>query len=151
MMIPNPGKSPNSPRSDQTARTSREIRYAHLFKVQRSGVRETQRSLGFKSASLAQYHLERLVDLGLATKDETGNYFFAKEIKIEALEQFLKIGTYLIPRFVLYSVVLTILFVYFIFAVGGVISSISVLACIFAFAGMSITWYETIRAWRRSP
>ena len=89
--------------------------------------------------------------LGLATKDETGNYFFAKEIKIEALEQFLKIGTYLIPRFVLYSVVLTVLFVYFIFAVGGVISSISIWACIFALAGMSITWYETIRAWRISP
>ena len=32
--------------------------YTYLFKVQRSGVRETQRSLGFKSASLAQYHLD---------------------------------------------------------------------------------------------
>jgi VIT1/CCC1 family predicted Fe2+/Mn2+ transporter len=53
--------------------------------------------------------------------------------------------------FFLYSAVLTILFVYFIFAVGGVISSISVWACIFAFAGTSITWYETIRTRRRSP
>ena len=125
--------------------------YTYLFKVQRSGVREAQRSLGFKSASLAQYHLDKLVALGLATKDETGNYFLAKEIKIEALEQFLKIGTYLIPRFVLYSVMLTFLFIYFIFAVGGVISSISIWGYIFALAGLSITWYETIRAWRRSP
>jgi hypothetical protein len=125
--------------------------YTYLFKVQRSGVRETQRSLGFKSASLAQYHLDKLVDLGLATKDDTGSYFLAKEIKIEALEQFLKIGTYLIPRFVLYSVMLTFLFIYFIFAVGGVVSSISIWGYIFALAGLSITWYETIRAWRRSP
>jgi hypothetical protein len=125
--------------------------YTYLFKVQRSGVREAQRSLGFKSASLAQYHLDKLVALGLATKDETGNYFLAKEIKIEALEQFLKIGTYLIPRFVLYSVMLTFLFIYFIFAVGGAISSISIWGYIFALAGLSITWYETIRAWRRSP
>jgi hypothetical protein len=125
--------------------------YTYLFKVQRSGVRETQRSLGFKSASLAQYHLDKLVALGLATKDDTGNYFLAKEIKIEALEQFLKIGTYLIPRFVLYSVMLTFLFIYFIFAVGGVVSSISIWGYIFALAGLSITWYETIRAWRRSP
>jgi predicted DNA-binding transcriptional regulator len=125
--------------------------YTYLFKVQRSGVRETQRSLGFKSASLAQYHLDKLVALGLATKDETGNYFLAKEIKIEALEQFLKIGTYLIPRFVLYSVMLTFLFIYFIFAVGGAVSSISIWGYIFALAGLSISWYETIRAWRRSP
>jgi hypothetical protein len=125
--------------------------YTYLFKVQRSGVREAQRSLGFKSASLAQYHLDKLVDMGLATKDETGNYFLAKEIKIEAMEQFLKIGTYLIPRFVLYSVMLTFLFVYFVFAVGGIVSSISIWGYIFAVAGMVITWYETIRAWRRSP
>lgn len=126
--------------------------YTYLFKVQRSGVRETQRSLGFKSASLAQYHLDKLVDLGLATRDDLGNYFLAREIKIEALEQFLKIGTYLVPRFVLYSVMLTILFIYFVFEVGGnVISSISIWAYIFAIAGIVITWYETIRAWRRSP
>jgi hypothetical protein len=126
--------------------------YTYLFKVQRSGVRETQRSLGFKSASLAQYHLDKLVDLGLATKDEVGNYFLAREIKIEALEQFLKIGTYLIPRFVLYSVMLTSLFVYFVIAVGGDIpTTISVWAYIFAIAGLVITWYETFRAWRRSP
>ncbi len=125
--------------------------YTYLFRVQRSGVREAQRTLGFKSASLAQYHLDKLVSLGLATKDDLGNYLLAKEIKIEALEQFLKIGTYLIPRFVLYSVMLTFLFVYFVVAVGDVISTISVWAYIFAFAGLGITWYETARAWRRSP
>ncbi|MHB1868732.1 MAG: hypothetical protein ACYCPP_07285 [Nitrososphaerales archaeon] len=125
--------------------------YTYLFKVQRSGVREAQRSLGFKSASLAQYHLDKLVDMGLATKDEGGNYFLAREIKIEALEAFLKIGSYLIPRFVLYSVILTMLFVYFIFAVGDVISSISVWAYIFALSGLAITWYETVRAWKKSP
>ena len=141
--------SVGSDRADLKGNTLRV--YTYLFKVQRSGVRETQRSLGFKSASLAQYHLDKLVDLGLATKDETGNYFLAKEIKIEALEQFLKIGTYLIPRFVLYSVMLTILFLYFIFAVGGTVSSISIWGYIFALAGLSITWYETFRAWRRSP
>src|SRR5579872_1166704 len=92
--------------------------YTYLFKVQRSGIREAQRSLGFKSASLAQYHLDKLVDLGLATRDEAGNYILAREVKIEALEQFLKIGTYIVPRFILYSVMLTILFGYFIASAG---------------------------------
>ncbi|MGI0091302.1 MAG: helix-turn-helix domain-containing protein [Nitrososphaerales archaeon] len=126
--------------------------YTYLFKVQRSGIREAQRSLGFKSASLAQYHLDKLVDMELATKDESGEYFLAKEIKIEALEQFLKIGTHIIPRFVLYSVMLTILFAYFIAVEwSSGISRISVWAYIFAIAGLIITWYETIRAWRRTP
>ncbi|MDA4111490.1 MAG: hypothetical protein OK439_03060 [Thaumarchaeota archaeon] len=125
--------------------------YTYLFKVRRSGIREAQRSLGFKSASLAQYHLDKLVDLGLASKDETGNYVLAKEVKIEALEQFLKIGTYIIPRFVLYSMMLSILFAYFVIVAGTEISRLSVWAYVFAITGLVITWYETIRAWRRSP
>ncbi len=125
--------------------------YTYLFKVRRSGIREAQRSLGFKSASLAQYHLDKLVDLGLASKDEMGNYILAKEVKIEALEQFLKIGTYIIPRFILYSMMLTILFAYFVVAAGTELSRLSVWAYVFAITGLGITWYETIRAWRRTP
>lgn len=125
--------------------------YTYLFKVRRSGIREAQRSLGFKSASLAQYHLDKLVELGLAQKDELGNYVLAKEVKIEALEQFLKIGTYIIPRFVLYSMMLTILFAYFLVFERVAISTVSVWAYIFAVVGLVITWYETVRAWRRTP
>jgi hypothetical protein len=125
--------------------------YTYLFKVRRSGIREAQRSLGLKSASLAQYHLDKLVELGLAQKDELGNYVLAKEIKIEALEQFLKIGTYIIPRFVLYSMMLSILFVYFLVFARVEITQASVWAYIFAVVGLIITWYETFRAWRRTP
>ena len=80
-----------------------------------------------------------------------GNYVLAKEVKIEALEQFLKIGTYIIPRFVLYSMMLSILFAYFVLAAGVGISRVSVWAYIFAIVGLVITWYKTIRAWKRSP
>jgi len=127
--------------------------YTYLFKVQRSGIREAQRQLGFKSASLAQYHLDKLVDLGLAMKDDSGDYILAKEVKIEALEQFFKIGSYIIPRFILYSVMLSILFAYFIVAAapGIGVTRISIWGYIFGIAGLVITWYETIRAWRRTP
>jgi predicted DNA-binding transcriptional regulator len=124
--------------------------YTYLFKVQRSGIREVQRQLGFKSPSLAQYHLDKLVSLGLAGRDETGDYILVKEIKIEALEQFLKIGTYLVPRFILYSVMLTFLFSYFIVAVRVLpTSTVSIWAYIFGILGLFITWYETIKLWRR--
>lgn len=138
-----------SPGADLKGNTLRV--YTYLFKVQRSGIREAQRSLGFKSASLAQYHLEKLVELGLATKDASGDYLLAREIKIEALEQFLKVGSYIIPRFVLYSVMLSFLFAYFVLVVRVTISTISIWVYIFAVAGLLITWYETVRAWRRTP
>jgi hypothetical protein len=126
--------------------------YTHLFKVQRTGIREAQRSLGLKSASLAQYHLDKLVELGLAKKDDmAGDYVLAKEIKVEALEQFLKIGSYIIPRFVLYSVMISILFGYFLFAVRLAVNVETVWGFVFGTIGLVITWYETIRAWKRSP
>ncbi len=126
--------------------------YTYLFKVQRSGIREAQRTLGFKSPSLAQYHLDKLVTLGLATKDPVaGDYILAKEVKIEALESFLKVGSYIVPRFVLYSVMLTILFVYFAYASRLVLTNQSVWTFVFAIIGLVITWYETIRAWKRTP
>ncbi len=132
--------------------------YTHLFKVQKSGPRETQRAVGLKSASLAQYHLDKLVSLGLATKSEINDdYVLLKEIKIEALEQFLKIGSYIIPRFVLYSTILTILLSYFmittLLAAGAypLLTPTGIWAVVFGVCGVVITWYETVKAWMRSP
>ena len=120
--------------------------------MQRSGIREAQRTLGFKSPSLAQYHLDKLVSLGLATKDpNTGDYILAKEVKIEALESFFKVGSYIVPRFVLYSVMLTILFGYFAFSTSLALTSTSVWTFVFAIIALVITWYETLRAWKRTP
>lgn len=126
--------------------------YTYLFKVKRSGIREAQRKLGFKSPSLAQYHLDKLVEMGLATKDSSGNYVLVAEVKIEALAQFMKLGSVLVPRFVLYSVMITVLFSYFLIAVVHFdLSPVGIWAYIFGIIGLVITWYETIRAWRRAP
>jgi hypothetical protein len=121
--------------------------------VQRTGIREAQRALGFKSPSLAQYHLEKLLSLGLATKDDmTGDYLLAKEVKIEALAQFMKLGSFLIPRFVLYSVMISVLFGYFVIFVSQFeLTSTTVWPLVFGIIGLVITWYETFRAWRRMP
>ncbi len=91
------------------------------------------------------------MEMGLAVKDVSGDYVLAKEVKIEALEQFLKIGSYIIPRFVLYSVMLSVLFGYFVYIAGTRVTETSVWTYVFAVSGLTITWYETWRAWRRSP
>jgi hypothetical protein len=139
-----------SPDADLKGNTLRV--YTYLFRVQKSGIREAQRTLGFKSPSLAQYHLDKLVALGLAAKDpQSGDYVLAKEVKIEALESFFKVGSYIVPRFVLYSVMLSVLFGYFAFVSRLALTSDSIWTFVFAIIGLVITWYETIRAWKRAP
>ena len=44
--------------------------YIYVVTHKKSGVREIQRELHFSSSSLAQYHLGKLVDLGLLNERE---------------------------------------------------------------------------------
>lgn len=49
--------------------------YIYLVKKDSfAGVREVQRALGFKSPSTAKHHLDRLVEMGLAIKNRSGEY-----------------------------------------------------------------------------
>jgi predicted DNA-binding transcriptional regulator len=126
--------------------------YTYIFRVQRAGIREVQRTLGLKSASLAQYHLDKLVEMGLATRDNiSGEYMLAREIKVESLEKFLKVGTHMVPRFLLYSVTLSVLLSYFVFITLTEIKIIDVWGFVFAIFGVSVTWFETLKAWRSTP
>ena len=55
-----------------------------LKKRENCGVREIQRALGFSSSSSAHYHLEKLVDKGLLTRDRYGGYSVNARQKQEA-------------------------------------------------------------------
>jgi len=113
------------------------------------GVREIQRELGFSSPALAAYHLSRLEDLGLVVK-ERGDYRLVREVKVGILKQFIKLGAFMLPRYVLYATMFTTLLVFFISQLKE-FSFYSVFALIFGVSGMVILWYETIRVWRQKP
>ncbi|MBO3753267.1 MAG: hypothetical protein FGF53_00060, partial [Candidatus Brockarchaeota archaeon] len=84
--------------------------YLYLIRSGREdsyGVREVQRALGFKSPSIASYHLEKLRELGLLVKDEKGDYRVAKEVNIGLLKLYIKIGELRLPRFLLYACFIT--------------------------------------------
>lgn len=110
------------------------------------GVRETQRALNFSSPTLAAYHLDKLVDLHLVEK-KRGEYYLVKTVKVGVLKQFMKFGTLLLPRYVLYATFFTALLVFCIVRFDQV-SFWSVLTLIFGVLGTAIFWYETVRAWR---
>jgi hypothetical protein len=67
------------------------------------GVREIWRKLNLSSPSLAQYHVNKLVDMRLIRTDFEGRYTVNDQESIEALRSFLLLRGMLIPRLTIYS------------------------------------------------
>jgi len=51
------------------------VYYYMLLAGRAVGIREVQRKLGFSSPSVAAYHLDKLVELGLAKKEVKGTFW----------------------------------------------------------------------------
>lgn len=115
------------------------------------GVREVQRALGFSSPSIAVHHLEKLHDLGLVTKKATGEYVLVEEVKVGILRFFTRMGRFLVPRYLFYSVLfLTMLVAYLVLCAVNQLAP-NLYALIFGFAANIILWFETVRLWRAKP
>lgn len=126
--------------------------YVYVLKKRRVGVREVQRSLGLSNPSLAQYHLNKLRELGLL-KENDGEYEILNEVKVDIMRDFLRFGTFLVPRFVMYAVFFTVFTVYL-----GSISSriynntpIVIWFTILLAIASAVFWYEAQKAWRSAP
>jgi predicted DNA-binding transcriptional regulator len=115
----------------------------------RVGIREVQRALKFSSPTLAQYHLDKLKELGLVRKEST-EYQIASDIKVGVLRQFLRFGSVIVPRFVLYAVLFTVL-LGFLPLIVFEINLVAFFAYVLAGSGTVIFWYETMRAMRETP
>jgi len=117
----------------------------------RVGVREIQRSLGLSSPSVAAHHLEKLLSLGLVEKSMTGEYFLVQEVKVGLLRFFTRLGRFLVPRYLFYSLWLSTMFVIYLtlYWPSGCIHNIA--AIIFGSIASFILWFETVRLWREKP
>lgn len=113
------------------------------------GPRVVQRKLGFSSPALAVYHLDKLVELGLAEK-VSGEYRLTKTVNVGVLKQFLRIGGFIIPRYVLYVTLFVTLLVFFVVNFRE-INFYSLYALIFGLLGTGILVYETFRVWKSKP
>ncbi len=71
------------------------------------GVREIWRILGLSTPSLAQYHVNKLLELKLIESTPRGKYVTNDEERIEALRSFLTLRGMLIPRMVVYAALLS--------------------------------------------
>ncbi len=113
------------------------------------GVRELQRQLGFSSPGLAAYHLNKLEELELVVK-ERGDYRLVREVKVGVLKQFIKLGTLLLPRYVLYATMFTILLIFFLTRLRE-LNFYSVFALMLGILSTVILWFETVRVWIQKP
>ena len=115
------------------------------------GVREIQRALHFSSPSIAAHHLEKLMALGIVDKKGTGEYYLTQEVKIGLLKFFTRLGRYLIPRYLFYSVFFSTMLIVYVILYGRTGSLHNLAALIFGAAATIILWFETIRIWKEKP
>jgi predicted DNA-binding transcriptional regulator len=126
--------------------------YLYALKKDRVGVREVQRALALSNPSLAQYHLNKLREMGLLI-EEQGDYRVSNEIKVDVMKDFLRFGTFLVPRFVFYAVFFTVFAIYLGNAALQSYQSMPISIWFTALLALAsvIFWYEAQKAWRSAP
>jgi predicted DNA-binding transcriptional regulator len=125
--------------------------YLYVVTHKKAGVREIQRELHFSSSSLAQYHLSKLLDLGLL-RENGGEYSLADQVKVDVLKDFLQLGSLIVPRFIFYAVFFTIVTGFLAYVVvTGTITGLYLLFLALLIVSCGLFWYEAMRAWVRGP
>ncbi|MDI6691068.1 MAG: hypothetical protein QME50_04260 [Candidatus Bathyarchaeota archaeon] len=115
------------------------------------GIRQVQRALGFSSPSIAVHHLGKLEDLRLVRKKTTGEYVLEEEVKVGILRFFTRMGRFLVPRYLFYSVLFsTMLTTYLTLCTLRQIAP-NFYAVMFGLIASLTFWIETIRLWRAKP
>ncbi|MEM3404189.1 MAG: winged helix-turn-helix domain-containing protein [Nitrososphaeria archaeon] len=126
--------------------------YIYALKKRKVGVREVQHALHLSNPSLAQYHLNKLKEMGLI-KEDKGVYEVVDEVKVTFMRDFLRVGTLMVPRFVMYAVFFTVFTIYIAMITIHMYSSVPVtlLLLVLLASASTIFWYEALEAWRSAP
>jgi DNA-binding transcriptional ArsR family regulator len=127
--------------------------YWYLLKTSNSnvGVREVQRALGLSSPSVAAHHLDKLLSMGLVEKTLRGEYYLSQEVKVGLLRFFTRMGRFLVPRYLFYSLWLSTMLVLYIVLYQPTGSVHNIAALLFGVVANIILWFETVRLWRQKP
>jgi len=110
-----------------------------------SGIREVQRDLGLSSPSVAEYQIEKLVEMGLASRDSHGRVVVTRKVKVRALNSYVIFGRFTVPRLAFYAVIFTTIAV-----LGTVLtgSSLSICGVLVSAAAAAVFWFEALRMWK---
>ena len=122
--------------------------YLYILQHGPCELKDVQGGLEFSTASLASYHLRRLIDAGYATQDSYGRYLATKDTTKQLLEGYVKVGALVVPQLLFISVLFTALVGYFSLMAFSASSYLPFLVGS-SLALIVVVWYETVRVWRR--
>jgi hypothetical protein len=122
----------------------------YLFVLQHGPceLKDVQNGLGFSTASLASYHLKRLIDAGYASQDSYGRYLASKDATKQILEGYVKIGAAVVPQMLFVALLFTILIGFFAYVSYSVPYYVPFLVAS-SVALIAFVWYEAFRVWRK--
>jgi DNA-binding transcriptional ArsR family regulator len=124
--------------------------YLYLLKHCPCELRDIQRGVGLSTPSLASYHLRKLSEAGIVTQNEYGAYSAVKESSEKVLEGYAKVGKAIVPQFFFFSLLFTILTVFFSLSALSSSGFTPFLVAV-GLAMVVVFWYETLRLWRKLP
>jgi hypothetical protein len=110
-----------------------------------SGIREVQRDLGLSSPSVADYQVEKLVELGLASRDAYGRVSVIKHVKVKALQSYVSLGNFTVPRLAFYASIFTAIAPLY---VAFNLDSVSLYGVAVPAVAAGIFWYEAVKMWK---
>ena len=144
--------------SDQTLLRGKTLQvYWYLFENGPMGVRDIQRGLNYKSPGIITYQIKKLSENGLISKDEqTDKYSVNRRVKAGLLHFYIKIGSYLVPRFSLYLLGFLIGFLLFLLGVlaegdSFITHPSSLLLLLLLILGTLAFTYESRKMWKLKP
>ncbi|AFU57431.1 hypothetical protein Ngar_c04870 [Candidatus Nitrososphaera gargensis Ga9.2] len=116
-------------------------------KKEASRIREVQRDLGLSSPSVAEYQVEKLVEMGLAGRDSYGRVFVTRKVKVKALESYVNFGRFTVPRLAFYASIFTAIAA--LYAVFN-FNSLNVYDVAVPAGAAAIFWFEAWKLWKYS-
>jgi len=126
--------------------------YWFLLKMKKPlGRKEVQRGAKLSSASLAEYHLKKLVELGLVEKLIHGDYMVTKVVRVGVTRFYLNIRNSLIPRFALYSCFYLIVLVCSLFFISSLSPDIVFLITSVILFGIVTSIFELVILLKSTP
>jgi len=115
-------------------------------------VRDVAKALRFSSPSVANHHLEQLIQIGLVERQEIGgNYALVGEVKIGVLRHFVKFGRLMFPRYFFYALFSSAFYVTYLSLFFETLTRESLFIIAFGAIVSIIFWYEAVRFWRLKP
>jgi predicted DNA-binding transcriptional regulator len=125
--------------------------YWYALKKDKIGVRELQRGLGLSSPSVALHHIDKLVRMNLLVKGEDGSYHITEKVEVDIVKQFVRLGGFMIPRFLFYAAYFTTLLASYLIVRRLTLDFDNFMFLILGVSALLMAWYETMKAWSRRP